>query len=409
MYPFVCGADFLNKMITRKENKYDDYEILTDFGNLYEAHRSCRQGKRWKDSVAAYDLRALESTLYLQYLLKAEKYNIGNYHCFTISERGKIRNIKSAKYKDRVVQKNLCNNILKPRMAPAFIYNNGASLKNKGTDFSLDCLKEDLRRHYRKHGTAGYILVGDFSGYYDSLDHKLLNEMYERDFKDARIIRLIKLIHASVGEDIGVPLGNELSQLDALIAANPIDHMVKERLRIKGYGRYNDDFYLIHEDKGYLKFCRGEIQKMASELGLTINEKKTKIVPVTTGINFLGFHVYLTESGKVVCRIKAKSKSHQRQKLRRMKRKVDGGELPYETVRESYESWKAHAKRGDTYYMLQEMDCYFYGLFVDHLSEAEKAKYEKLKRYNKQRQKARKEKQEVKNNGEVIKQPTERD
>ena len=69
---------------------------------------------------------------------------------------------------------------------------------------------------------------------------------------------------------------------------------------------------------------------------------------------------------------------------------------------------EAHASRGDTYYVLQEMDCYFYGLFIDYLSEAEKARYEKLKKYNEQRQRAKKRKQEVKNNGKVIKKPTER-
>jgi hypothetical protein len=406
MYSFVCGVDFFRKkndMITRKENKYDDYGILTDFGNLYESHRNCRQGKRWKDSVATYDLRALESTLYLQYLLMSEKYSIGKYHCFTVNERGKLRNIKSAKYKDRVVQKNLCDNILTPRIAPTFVYSNGASLKGKGTDFTLDCLKEDLRHHYRIHGTSGYILVCDFSGYFDSLSHELLNRAYEREFKDERIIRLIRMIHASTGGEYGVPLGNQLSQLDALIAGSPIDHMIKERLKIGGFARYNDDFYLIHESKEYLKFCLKEIGKMAEGLGLKLNAKKTKIVPVTTGINYLGFHVYLTESGKVVCRIKAKSKSHERQKLRKMKAKVDRKEITYEAVKDSYQSWKAHASRGDTYYMLQEMDCYFYGLFIDYLSDTEKARYEKLKRYNEQRQRARKKKQEVKKNGKVIK------
>ena len=67
-------------MITRKENQYDDFGILTDFENLYEAHKSCRKGKRWKDSVASYDLRDLESTLYLQYLLETGKYKISKYH-----------------------------------------------------------------------------------------------------------------------------------------------------------------------------------------------------------------------------------------------------------------------------------------------------------------------------------------
>lgn len=386
-------------MITRKENKYDDFEILTDFENLYKAHRDCRKGKLWKDSVASYDIRALESTIYLQYLLKTGRYKISKYHCFKVNERGKVRNIKSANYQDRVVQKNLCNNILKPRIVPTFVHNNGASLKGKGTDFTLGCLKKDLRKHYRKYGTKGYILVGDFTKYFDSISHSLLNEMYKKEFEDVHIIKLIEDIHASVDGEVGVPLGNELSQLDALMAASPLDHYIKEVLRIKGYGRYMDDFYLAHESKEYLKFCLKEIQKKAEELGLTLNAKKTKIVPVTTGINFLGFHVYLTDTGKVICRIKAKSKSHQRQKLRKMKKKVESEEMSYETVKESYQAWKAHASRGNTYYVLQEMDCYFYGLFFAYLSDVEKADYEQLKIYSNQRQKRKKENK----NGKITK------
>jgi len=91
-----------------------------------------------------------------------------------------------------------------------------------------------------------------------------------------------------------------------------------------------------------------------------------------------------------------------------MKGKVDRGEMTFEAVKESYQSWKAHADRGNTYYALQEMDCYFYGLFIDYLSDEEKARYEKLKIYNEKRKKAKRQKQEVKKNGKTAKKPTER-
>lgn len=387
------------------KNKYDNFKILTNFGLLYEAHRNCRKGKRWKDSVVTYDLRALESTLYLQYLLESGKYRVGKYHCFTLNERGKIRHIKSSKYKDRVVQKSLCNNILKPVMVPTFIDTNGASIKGKGTDFALKHLKQDLSRHYRKYGTTGYILVGDFRDYFGSLEYRKIEEAYKKYFKDAKIIDIIKIIHASAddGKGRGVPLGNELSQLDALIAASPLDHMIKEQFRIKGYGRYNDDFYLIHNDKTYLKECLKKIEQKAEELGIKLNPKKTKIVPATVGINFLGFHLYLTKTGKVICRIKTKRKAHQRRKLRKLRKKVEDGKLTYREVKQSYTAWKAHAKRGNSYYMLQEMDCYFYSLFLAYLSKEEQEKYEKLKKYKEQREQLRRKKRKEKENGEIIK------
>lgn len=150
-----------------------------------------------------------------------------------------------------------------------------------------------------------------------------------------------------------------------------------------------DDFYAIHRSKEYLKHCWSEIDKMATDMGLKLNEKKTKIVPITTGINFLGFHTYVTQSGKIVRRIKAKSKSRQRQRLRKFKKKVDAGEMTLEDAKVGYQSWKAHAKRGDTYYLLQEMDCYFYSLFYEYLTEAEKERYKKLQRHRQSRIKRR--------------------
>lgn len=115
----------------RDISQYDDFGIIIDYDNLYNAHKSCRKGKLWKDSVASYDLRATECTLYLQSLLATGKYKISDYHCFTVNERGKTRKIKSTKYKDRVVQKNLIDNIIAPAIQPAFIYENSASQKGK--------------------------------------------------------------------------------------------------------------------------------------------------------------------------------------------------------------------------------------------------------------------------------------
>lgn len=379
-------------MITKKDNEYDDFRILTDFGNLCEANRNCRKGKLWKDSVASYDLKSLESTVYLQYLLESGRYKMGEYHCFAVKERGKERDIKSTQYKDRVVQKSLHENIIIPQMAPTLIYDNGANLKDKGTDFQLARLKEQLRHQVAVHGTDGYILVGDIHHYFENIGHDLVNQMYAREFSDERILALIYAIHATIPGGVGVPLGNQLSQDDALLALSPMDHMVKERLRIKGYGRYNDDFYLIHESKEYLKYCRAEIEKKTAELGLTLNRDKTKIVPLSVGINFLGFHTYVTDTGKIVQRIRSKSKSRLRQRLRKFKKKVEAGEMTYKAARESYQSTRAHFERGDTYYLVQEMDCYFYDLFSDYLSGNEKARHEELKRHRAYREKRRKEK-----------------
>lgn len=54
---------------------------------------------------------------------------------------------------------------------------------------------------------------------------------------------LIDLIIDSTEGNVGIPIGNQTSQLFALLYLDGLDHFVKEKLGIKYYGRYMDDFF----------------------------------------------------------------------------------------------------------------------------------------------------------------------
>lgn len=363
-------------------NSKDSFSIMTDFNNLYAAHLSCRKGKRWKDSVAEYDINGLKRTIHLQKLLESGHYYLSPYNCFTLNERGKVRNIKSIKYQDRIVQKNLMDNILSPIVEKTFVDTNCASLKNKGTDYALKKLRHHLQRQVRKWGPNGYILICDMKGYFDSVPHYLLKEFYENKFEDKQLLNLINHIHDSIPGGKGVPLGNQLSQLDALLALSPLDHIIKEQMYIEGFTRYMDDFYLIHENKKYLNKCLEGIKQWVESRDMKLNPKKTKIVTMRQGINFLGFHFYVTETGKVVQKLLPKSKKNIRRKMKKMKKLLDEGKCTFKACRESYNGWRAHAQRGDTYYLLREMDERFNDLFKEYI---QKEKEEKLKQKKKRR------------------------
>lgn len=352
------------------KNEYDSFQILCDFDNLYKAHCSCRKGKRWKDSVAVYDIRGFECTHALREILLSGEYKLSPYNCFQINERGKKRDIKSIKYHDRVVQKSLMDNILSPVVEPTFIDMNCASQKGKGTDYALNGLKKHMQASFRKSGTGGYILICDMHHYFDSIPHELLNRFYKEKFEDERLVQLIMDIHASIPGGIGVPLGNQLSQLDALMALSPLDHLIKEKLHIKGYGRYMDDFYLIHESKDYLKECRAFIKGYVEERGMSLNDKKTKIVPVTQGVDWLGFRFYMTDTGKVVQKLSKKSIKHHKRKLKKMRNLLSEGRISFEACVDAHRGWKAHAVRGDTHYLIRKMDSLFNELFEDEIKEA---------------------------------------
>lgn len=373
----------------RAMNKRDDFAILTDYNNLYKAHLSCRKGKRWKDSVAIFDIRGFECVLTLQDLLVRGRYRISPYNCFTIMERGKKREIKSIKYQDRVIQKCLMDNILTPTVVPSFVDTNSASIPGKGTDYALKKLKDHMQAQYRRKGADGYILICDMKGYFNSIPHELLNDYYRGVFTDEQILKLILHIHASIPGGIGVPLGNQLSQLDALLALSPLDHQIKEKMHIKGYGRYMDDFYLIHEDREYLKKCLKQIRAFVESRGMKLNEKKTQIVPMRQGVDFLGFRFYITKSGKVVQKLSQKSIKHHKRKLKKMKALLDAGEVTFEACKEAHDGWKAHAERGrkkpgkpkrkdrsvpNTYYLVRKMDDLFNELFKEYIPKEKEEK-----------------------------------
>lgn len=362
-----------------------NYDKLADFKNLYKAHRECRKGKRWKDAPALYDMRALESTLYLMRQLKARRYRMSHYNCFQICERGKRRDIKSIKYQDRVVQRCLNDEIISPKIVPKFIKSNTASQPGKGQEEAMRILKDDLQREVRKNGTGGYILVCDMSKYFDSIPHDLLNGLYDRFYEDKEIVEFIRYIHATIPGGVGCPLGNHLSQIDALLALNELDHVIKEQFHIEGYGRYMDDFYLISHDKEELKRILVFIKEYVTGKGLKLNEKKTHIVPIRQGVTFIGFRFYVTEKGKVVILLAKKSITRHKQKMRKMKCLLDRGEVTFEDCLMAHNGWKAHAgwrsensRKGDkkrikpnTYYLLRKMDQWFNDLFSEYTNTKE--------------------------------------
>ena len=142
-------------------------------------------------------------------------------------------------------------------------------------------------------------------------------------------------------------LGSQISQTMALLSADRLDHFVKEELRIKCYGRYMDDGYLIHRDKGYLKRCLSVIRTICEELGIELNEKKTQIVKLSRGFTYLKARIYLTETGKVVRKIYKRSVTRMRQRMKKFKRMVQAGRIPLETVRMSVQCWMSYALNFD--------------------------------------------------------------
>lgn len=107
---------------------------------------------------------------------------------------------------------------------------------------------------YNEHGLDGWILKCDITKFFYSIDHEILKDIVDCYFPDSYTTWLNHLFIDST-DGVGLPLGNQVAQVYALLMLDCVDHMITGELGIRYYGRYMDDFYLIHHDKEYLKEC----------------------------------------------------------------------------------------------------------------------------------------------------------
>lgn len=293
----------------------------------------------------------LNQYINLVYILKTKIYRPGVFRVFYVYEPKK-RLVQAPAFVDKVVQHAIVDNLLYDRITRSFILDNYASQKNKGLHFGLDRLKGFFTDYWNKHHTAeGWVLKCDVRHFFASINHDKIKEKLKKLDLEPVIYDLL-CIYIDCSD--GLPLGYQTSQLFALLFLDDFDHFVKEQLHIQYYGRYMDDFFLIHPDKEYLQFCLREIRAYMDSLGLELNEK-TQIFPIRNGIDFLGFHTYLTESGKVIRKLRHSSIKRMRAKLRHWEKEYPAGLVTREQILQSWQAWDAHAAHGNTWALRQQV------------------------------------------------------
>ncbi len=332
-----------------------DFEIVTDFKNLYKAYKKAKAGKGFKNSSARFEIHSYDGILLLKQQLEDKTYQVSGYNSFMVYEP-KERVIKACSFKDKVVQHSLCDNVLLPRLADEFISHNYAGQIGKGTLFGLECLSKDMLQFYQEHRSNGWILKCDISKFFYSIEHEALKNIVDYFFQDEGVQWLNHIMIDST-ENPGVPLGNQTGQVYSLLYLNGLDKLITGELGIKYYGRYIDDFYLIHWDKEYLMECLSYIKSFIETLGLKLNGK-TQIIPFKNGINFTGFHTYVTTDGKVIRKLNNTNKRRAKKKYGKMAKLVVDGKLSEEKFYECYNSWKSHLSHGNCVKLTHSMDLY---------------------------------------------------
>ena len=325
------------------------YQEMCAFDVLYAAYLETRKGKRKKVSTAQYEANALACTEKLSRILATKTYIPGKFETFYVFEPKK-RLVQAPAFVDKVVLHAVTDNILYEAVTKGFIRDNYASQKGKGTHDGLMRLKQFMVDYYRQYGTAdGWVLKCDVHHFFASIDHdKLkvkLKALLDRRGVDPQIYELLCIY---IDTTAGLPLGYQTSQLLALLFLDEFDHIVKEKYGVKKYGRYMDDFLAIHPSKEFLKNLLADFRVFMGSYGLELNEK-TGIFPLRNGIDFLGFHSYLTETGGVVQKLRKDGIERIKKNIKIWRVEYPAGNITKEKILEKFGSWDAHAAHGDTH------------------------------------------------------------
>lgn len=326
----------------RKAPLAGDYDAVFSFPNLWQSYKYCRRNVSWKGSVQRYIFSAPIRVSSTHATLKARRYKCVAPHEWDTYERGKPRHIKSVPIGERVVQRCLADNCLIPTIKPMLVYDNGACLEDKGHEFAFRRLIAHLHQHYRHYGNEGYILIYDFSKYYENIDHSLVRSILHKRISDPYLLRMVDQILGTFGTR-GLALGSQISQILALVSANAVDHLIKQDLQIEYAARYNDDSYLIHQSKEYLQECLVQIRRLCADLHIKLNEKKTQIVKISHGFKFLKARVFLTATGKVLMKAPKEGIAVRRRQLKKLLCKLQSGLIDFPHIFASYEAYRANA------------------------------------------------------------------
>ena len=298
-------------------------EEKLSFEELYDAYLSCLKRKKNKKGTyefVNYDL--CKNLISLLDSLNNRIYQPNKSNCYVVTDPA-LREIFAASFKDRVVQHfymNEINNILEFELVDGCC----SCRKNKGTDYALKLLK-DYVVNVSNHGKKDcYFLKIDLSGYFMSIDRKIVSDKFEKliiekykgkhknlllyltpiiflnnpslncNYKCSSRLRSLVPERRKMKQDseCGLAIGNLTAQTASNLNLSDFDKFVTKDLGLTNYVRYVDDIIIVSDSKERLRGSYSLIIDKLCETNQLLNTKKTRIDTVYHGISFLGRITY---------------------------------------------------------------------------------------------------------------------
>ncbi len=318
-------TDFLpsplkGETIATQLSLFDEPQQTLKLEELFEAYFECRKNKRSTINSLYFEIDYENNLCKLYDEINEGTYQIGRSIAFIVEKPVK-REIFAADFRDRIVH-HLVIGKLNPLFEKKFILDSYSCRVGKGTHFGIKRVERFIRQCSANYTKDCYVLKLDLQGFFMAINksilfeklEKFINENYWSNDKNL-IMKLCKQIIFndsvknciskgsrydwnelpqtkslfSAKPDCGLPIGNLSSQVFANFYLDSFDHFVKHDLKIKYYGRYVDDFVIVHENKEYLKEQIKVLSNfLMNNLHLTVHPKKIYLQHYTKGVKFLG-------------------------------------------------------------------------------------------------------------------------
>jgi len=287
---------------------------------LFQAYFDCRSNKRRTANAMAFEVDYESKLIQLLEDINTGKYQPGKSIAFIVNRPVK-REIFAADFRDRVVH-HLIINKLNPFFEKDFITDSYACRIGKGTHYGIKRVDTFIRRCSKNYQEDCYILKLDIQAFFMNINRKLLFDKLQSYILDKYhhpdqkiVLDLCRMIifYSPVDnciikgfktdwdglpkskslfytpKDCGLPIGNLTSQVFANFYLNFFDHFIKHDLKLRYYGRYVDDFVIVHKDKEYIESVIPKIRTFLSDkLFLTLHPDKIYLQHYSKGVKYLG-------------------------------------------------------------------------------------------------------------------------
>jgi len=260
------------------------FEKTFTIENLYQAFLTARAGKRNKRATLKFEINLGTELQELYNELQDGTYKPRPYSQFKVYEP-KERVINAPAFRDLVVQHCIYKAIY-TIFDNSFIDTSYACRKGGGTHKASVYTQKEMR----KYDGELYFAKLDIRKFFYSIDREILRTLFEKKIKDKKFVDLM-CEFTKMNGDKGIPIGNLLSQIYALIYLNPLDHFIKRELKVKSYVRYVDDFVMIGLTLKEAKDFKARCEKFVQDK-LNLELSHWHIQKIKRGINFVGYRTW---------------------------------------------------------------------------------------------------------------------